>query len=180
MDTENGKRNMSRELPSGTLLIAGPAAGAMLMLLHPTAHGLMDKQTGPHLAFVNAFVHGLALVAIPMTFLGLAGLWRRLRPSDLATAALVACGWGAVAVMSAAVASGFVAPGVILRMEASDTLLTYTHLWNQPKKGSVPYFAFAASLATVLAPRNVTRALVVFSKTMLENLDSLCPTLHSQ
>ena len=122
---------MKRDLASGALLIAGPAAGVVVMLLHPTAHGLMDKQAGPHLAVVNAFVHGLALVAVPMAFLGLAGLRRRLQPSDLATAALVAYGWGCVAVMSAAVASGFVAPGVIQRMDAADTLLTYTHLWNQ-------------------------------------------------
>jgi len=153
MDTEKGTRNMKRELASGTLLIAGPAVGVTVMLLHPTAHGLMDPEAGPRLSFVNAFVHGLALVAAPMTFLGLAGLWRRLKPSDLATAALVAYGWGAVAVMSAAVASGFVAPGAIALKDAADgsnvsaTLLMYTHLWNQ---GFAKVNVVATSIGIVL------------------------------
>ena len=137
MGSEKGMRNMKRDAASGALLIAGPAAGVVVMLLHPTAHGLMDKAAGPHLARINTFVHGLALVAVPMSFLGLLGLWRRLQPSNLATAAYVAYGWGCVAVMSAAVASGFVAPGVISHLVAEDgstvpdALLMYTGLWNQ-------------------------------------------------
>ena len=57
--------------------------------------------------------------------------------SGLATAGRVAYGWGCVAVMSAAVASGFVSPGVIARIVAAEgsrmpeAFLLYTGLWNQ-------------------------------------------------
>jgi hypothetical protein len=128
---------MNRDVSSGALLIAGSATGVRVMALHPTAHGLMDPSSGAHLARLNVAVHGLALAAMPMLFLGLLGLWRRLGPSDLGTAGLVAYGWGFVAVMSAAVASGFVAPAVIARIAATDgstapdALLLYTGLWNQ-------------------------------------------------
>ena len=127
---------MKRELASGSLLIAGAAAGVLVMALHPTAHGLMNAESGPHLTQLNVMVHGLALAATPLDFLGLLGLWRRLAPSDLATAGLVVYG-GCVAVMSAAVASGFAALGVIARIVAAegskmpDVFLLYTGLWNQ-------------------------------------------------
>jgi hypothetical protein len=128
---------MKRDLASGSLLIAGAAAGVLVMALHPTAHGLMNAESGPHLTQLNVMVHGLALAATPIVFLGLLGLWRRLGPSGLATAGLVAYGWGCVAVMSAAVASGFVSPGVIARIVAAEgsrmpeAFLLYTGLWNQ-------------------------------------------------
>jgi hypothetical protein len=127
---------MNREFVAGSLLIAGSAAGVAVMALHPTAHGLMNAESGPHLARVNVMVHGLALAVTPLVFLGLLGLWRRLAPSDLATAALVIYGWGCVAVMSAAVASGFVSPGVIARLGADgsnmpEAFLHYTGMWNQ-------------------------------------------------
>ena len=128
---------MKRDLTSGTLLIAGSAGGVVVMALHPTAHGLMNPESGAHLTRINVMVHALALAAIPAVFLGLLGLWRRLTPSDLATAALVAYGWASVAVLSAAVASGFVAPGVITGIVAAEgskipeAFLLYTHLLNQ-------------------------------------------------
>lgn len=134
---DKGNRTMKRDAASGTLLIAGAAAGVVVMGLHPTAHGLMNPESGPHLTQVNAMVHGLALAAVPAVFLGLLGLWRRLGSSDLATAALVAYGWASVAVLSAAVASGFVAPGVIASIGGADgpnvpdALLSYTRLLNQ-------------------------------------------------
>src|SRR5262245_3928735 len=126
-----------RERAAGSFLIAGAAAGLVVMALHPTAHGLMNPDSGGHLARVNVMVHGLALAAMPMVFLGLLGLARRLGATDLTTAALVAYGWGLVAVMSAAVASGFVAPAVIERMAVNDTdslpdsFLHFTGLLNQ-------------------------------------------------
>jgi hypothetical protein len=84
-------------------------------------------------------VHGAALASVPVLFLGLLGLSRRLGRSDLATAALVAFGFGGVAVMTAAVASGFVATGLMRQIldgdggspEAYHALLSYTGLVNQ-------------------------------------------------
>jgi hypothetical protein len=142
---------LKRDIVSGTLLIVGPAAGAVVMLLHPTAHGLMDPEHGTHLAFVNVMVHSLALAATPAVFMGLLGLWRRLGSGELSTAALIAYGWGCVALMGAAVASGFVAPGVIA---PSSELLRYTGLWNQAfakvyvVASSIGILLFAISIVT--------------------------------
>lgn len=117
---------MRREVASGRLLIAGSLAGVAVMALHPVAHGLRSPDAGAQLGRLNVLVHGLALAAAPMVFLGLLGLWRRVQPSDLATAGLVVYGWGLVAVLSAAVASGFVAGAVLDQNE----LLRLTGLWN--------------------------------------------------
>jgi len=155
-----GMRNMKREIGSGVLLIAGSLAGVVVMLLHPTAHGLMDRQSGQHLSQLNTVVHGLALAAVPATFLGLVGLWRRLQASDLATTALTAYAWGCIAVMSAAVASGFVAPGVIARIIAAegskipDAFLMYTGLWNQ---GFTKVYVVASSIGIVLFSAAILR-----------------------
>lgn len=128
-----GLSNMKRDTAGGILLIAAAASGALVMVMHPTAHDLMNADSGPRMAHVNVMVHSLALFVTPIAFLGLVGLWRRLEGSQLATAALVAYGWGLVAIMGAAVASGFVAPGVTVA-DGSTTpgaLLHYTGLWNQ-------------------------------------------------
>jgi len=130
---------MKRELASGILLIAGALTGVLIMAVHPTSQGLLAPGRFGHQAHLNTLVHGLAVAAIPALFLGLLGLSRRLGPSDLSTAALVVYGLGCVAVMCAAVASGFVATEVIERMldaegASRDTLhalLSYTGIWNQ-------------------------------------------------
>ena len=120
-----------------TLLIASALAGVVVMALHPTVHGLMSPETGPRLTGVNVFVHSLALATVPALFFGLLALTRRLGATDLSIAALVAWGFGGVAVTSAAVASGFVAPGVIARIvgesgsKVPQAFLLYTGLWNQ-------------------------------------------------
>jgi hypothetical protein len=154
-------RGVKRDIASGTLLIVGTLAGVVVMALHPVAHDLMNPERGPQLARLNVMVHSLGLDAAPMIFLGLLGLWRRLRPSDLGTAALVLYGWGLVAVMSAAVASGFVAPKVI----ESEELLRYTGLWNQ---GFAKVNVVATSTgillfgATILKTNRLSRAAGVF------------------
>ena len=78
------------------------------------------------LPLLAATVHGVSLAAQPVVFLGLLGLWRSLR-SDVATAALVFYAFGIVAILSAAVLSGFVAPEVV----ADRQLLFYTGQLNQ-------------------------------------------------
>ena len=152
---------MKRDLASGLLLITGAASGVAVMLLHPTGHELMDPENGARLARLNAFVHGLALAAMPAIFLGLTGLRRRAGSSDLATAALVAYGWGCVAVMGAAVASGFVAPGVIEHIVAKegskipDAFLLYTGLWN---RAFAKVNVVASSLGILLFSAAILRA----------------------
>ncbi len=128
---------MSRDTVSGLLLVAGGLAVVVVMGLHPTAHGLMNEETFARTAHLNMLVHALAIAAVPVLFLGLLGVSRRLGPSDLAVAALVAFGFGGVAVTNAALASGFIFPGVVQRIVATEgsdiphAFLTYTGLWNQ-------------------------------------------------
>ena len=119
---------MKRDVASGTLLIAGALAGVLIMLLHPTGTEVQAATPGHGMALVNVLVHGSALVATPVIFLGLLGLARALGFSGLTTAALVAWGYGAVAVMSAAVASGFVTPAA---MDMPEALAHYSYMWNQ-------------------------------------------------
>src|SRR5438552_12340326 len=92
--------------------------------MHPTGGDI--TRGGARLVTINHWVHGVALAAQPVVFLGLLGLWRSLR-SDVATAALVLYGFGIVAILSAATLSGFVAPDVV----TDRVLLGYTGQLNQ-------------------------------------------------
>jgi len=65
-------------------------------------------------------VHSVALGTVPILFVGLLGLSRRLRLTDLTTAALVAHGFGCAAVMRAVVADGFIATAVIERIVTAE------------------------------------------------------------
>jgi hypothetical protein len=133
----NDAKTFRSDRLSAILLVAGALAGVVVMALHPTAHGLLSPENGPRLTRLNTFVHGLALAAVPALFFALLGLTRRLGATDLSIAALVVWGFGGVAVTSAAVASGFVAPGAIARIVAENgsrvpqAFLVYTGLWNQ-------------------------------------------------
>lgn len=132
-------RKMKRDVVSGTLLMVGALVGVLVMAFHPTGHSLLAPGQFAHEAFVNRLVHGLAIAAIPLVFLGLLGLTRRLESTELSVAALVIYGFGAISVMCAAVASGFVATDVMEKMLESDgatretyhALLAYTGVLNQ-------------------------------------------------
>lgn len=140
---------------SGILLISGAVFGVLVMLAHPTAHDLITAADPGRRAAGNVAVHAVALVTLPMLFLGLWGLTRRLAPSDLSLAALVLYGFGGVATVPAAVMSGFVATEVILDMdgvgaasrELSFALLRYTGLVN---RGFYACAVVAVSLAILL------------------------------
>jgi hypothetical protein len=87
------------------LLIAAPLVTVLIMAIHPTGRDLaMDYE---RVARVNHFVHGTAMLALPLVFLGLLGLSRRLRHADLAVAGLVGYGVAVVSWMIAGVASGY-------------------------------------------------------------------------
>ena len=105
-----------RDVFSGATLIAGTAVFVLVMALHPNAHQILASADVGHAAHVNLLVHAVALLGVPVLFLGLLGLWRRLGRGPLATAALVGWGYASVAVTSAAVTSGFVASGLMVKM----------------------------------------------------------------
>jgi hypothetical protein len=140
---------------SGLLLIAGAVAGVLVMLSHPTAHDLMTAADPGRRAAGNVAVHSVALATLPMLFLGLSGLTRRLLGCDLSLAALVLYGFGAVATVPAAVMSGFVATDLILDMhgagaasrELSFALLRFAGLVN---RGFFACAVVAVSLAILL------------------------------
>lgn len=104
---------MTREKMSGAALIAGALATLVVMGFHPTAHDLFGQE-GPSAARLNLLVHGMAIASCPVLFFGALGINRRF-PSDnsWATGAIVFWGFALVGVMSAALASGLIAPQLI-------------------------------------------------------------------
>ncbi len=116
--------SMPQERRAAVALLIGVLAPLLIMGMHPTGGDI--TRGGARLVTINHWVHGVSLAAQPVVFLGLLGLWRSVR-SDVATAALVFCGFGIVAILSAAVLSGFVAPDVV----ADRLLLGYTGMLNQ-------------------------------------------------
>jgi len=114
----------TEERRAAIALLIGVIAPLLIMGMHPTGADITIG--GARLVLINHMVHGVSLAAQPVVFLGLLGLWRRLR-SDVATAALVFYAFGIVAILSAAVLSGFVAPEVV----AERPLLFYTGQLNQ-------------------------------------------------
>jgi hypothetical protein len=144
---------MHRDITSGLMLIAGSVAFLLVMGLHPTGHDIMEQGGSTGAAHRSVLVHGLALAAAPVLFLGLLGFSRRLGFDHLTTAALVIYGFGVVAVMQAAVASGFVATPLILRMsdaqgtvrDALHAMMAYTHMTNQAF-AMIHEVAFAAAI----------------------------------
>lgn len=130
---------MRRDAVSGTLIILGCLLELLVMGLHPTGHDPVNVDTFSRFARMNVLVHSGALIAVPILFLGLLGLSRRLGLSDFTIAALVVHAFGSFAVLVAAVASGYVATSVIgelFKVEAGarpiyHALMEYTHMWNQ-------------------------------------------------
>src|SRR5262245_13059246 len=109
---------MQRELTSGILLITSAAAGVVVMALHPQAHALLSGSGGPGVARPHVIVHSAAMASMPVLFLGLLGLARRLGSGDLTAAALVVQALAAIAGTNAAVTSGLVATPLFGRLQA--------------------------------------------------------------
>ena len=114
----------TQERRAAIALLVGVIAPLLIMGMHPTGADITSG--GARLVMINHMVHGVSLAAQPVVFLGLLGLWRSSR-SDVATAALVCYAFGIVAILSAAVLSGFVAPDLI----SDRVLLGYTYGLNQ-------------------------------------------------
>lgn len=146
---------MQRDIVSGICLITGSLASMLIMVLHPTGGDVVNSANFGQMAALNIGVHSLGIATVPVLLVGLVGVSRRLGHSDPANAALVAYGFGGVAVMGAAVASGFVATPVIQQILTGDAasrdvyqaLLKYTGLWNQ---GFASVYLVASSVAILL------------------------------
>ena len=104
---------MTDDRKGGLALIAGMAGTIVTMAFHPSGHDLLAPGKFQSMALLNTAVHSLALLCLPVLFLGCLALARRLSaPSRYSIVGLVFFGFALVAVMTAAVASGLIAPGL--------------------------------------------------------------------
>lgn len=98
---------MPRDRAGGYSIIAGVLAGFVTMAVHPTGRALLGDFE--RVAPINRFAHALAIAGTIATFYGLVRLTRAFENQrSLTDAALVVYGFGAIAVMFAAIASGFI------------------------------------------------------------------------
>jgi hypothetical protein len=95
-------------------LTLGSLAGLATMVMHPTGSHVMANAAAGGANWRNAFAHGLAIGAQPLLLLGTLFLTTRLTARrDAAVSAFVFHALSVVAVLIAAVASGFIAPTVM-------------------------------------------------------------------
>lgn len=139
---------------AGLALIGGTLAGMVTMAFHPTGPALMTDFD--RMAPVNQGVHALAIAGTIATVFGLIELTRLLeRRRSLSVAALVSYSFGAVAVMFAAIASGFIGTALTAQVlesgpgarEAFEPLFDYNWFFNQ---ASTRVFVLTASLGIAL------------------------------
>ena len=137
----------------GLVLIAAPLASLVMMAFHPTGRALARDFAS--VAPIDSAVHTLAIVITVTTFFGTLALSRALVAREVAaTAGLVAFAFGSVAVMFAAIASGFVAPGLTEHAHGGDPAAAayrpahiLTFLLNQ---ACAKVYTVASSVAIVL------------------------------
>jgi hypothetical protein len=98
----------------GIVLIISVLGFLVVALAHPTGHqALSSPERLEQVIFVTVLVHGVALVSIALSLLGLVGLSHRLGISRVeVTAALIAFSLATVGVVCAALINGFVAPNL--------------------------------------------------------------------
>ena len=141
---------------SAIALIAASCGMIITMAVHPPGHIIQAQLEGTIRMLI--IVHAFALMLAPLQFLGAWGLSRRLAGTvRLEVVGLVFYAMALIAVMSAAVADGLVAPSVFRRIvESADTetavktwqmFSRYTFYWNQ----AYAQVFVAASSAAILA-----------------------------
>lgn len=110
---------MNHQQSGGAAWIAGSVLMLVTMSLHPSGHDLASVATFGHGAFLARATHGLALLSLPLSFLGALALMRRLG-TPASTLGLIFFGHALAAVMLAAIASGLVAPELFAARLASE------------------------------------------------------------
>lgn len=146
---------MTDDRKSGIALIAGMAGTIITMALHPTGHDLTSGNAASMMQ-LNVAVHTLALVCVPILFLGAIGLTQRLAsPNRLALSGLVLFGFAEVAVMIAAAASGLITPGLFHHMSeagpaATDAWRAAMALNGHLNQAFALIFTVSSSVAIVL------------------------------
>lgn len=121
---------MTRHTAAGWALIIGTLAGLLTMATHPTGRDvIVNAASGGHNILAMAG-HGLAIAAQPLLLAGLLALTALLarRHERLAYTAFIAYAFGAMAIIVAAIASGFILPALVVDLaNANDTLRDVIH-----------------------------------------------------
>lgn len=162
---------MTDDRKSGLALIAGMSGTIITMAFHPTGHDLIAPGQFASMARLGVAVHSLALVCMPVLFLGALGLTRRLAsPNRLALSGLVFFGFAEIAGMIAATVSGLVAPGLIHHMmsaepAAADIWRTVLQLNGHLNQAFALVLVVASSTAIVLWSAAMLRS-GVFSRAL--------------
>jgi hypothetical protein len=147
---------MTNHRMGGLALIAGSVAGIITMSQHPTAKDLFAPGQLAPMAQMLIVVHALALVSLPVLFLGALVLWRQLGSSDgFAIAGLVLYAFATVAVMNAAVFDGLVtasiAPQIAAGTPATSEGWRIAFMYNgQLNQAFARVFVVASTAAIVL------------------------------
>jgi hypothetical protein len=152
---------MSTNRNAAIALLTGTIGGMVTMVLHPTGRDVVHNASAGAANALTVAVHVLALVAQPLLLAGTLALILTLRARrDLAVVAYIFFAAGTVAAMIAAVASGFLAPGVLRGYAEADeaaravmmNALSYTGRVNQAfSMVYVTFSAVAISLWSVAA-----------------------------
>ena len=136
---------MNENRKGGIAIIAGAIAELVVMALHPQGQAV---KTSELILFLNGIVHTVAIMAMPILFVGLLALTRALmKTSRLAILAIAFYGLALVAGMCAAAISGYITPNIIHRM--SESVAADAQFWSSA--GRLSWWmnqAFARILAT--------------------------------
>jgi hypothetical protein len=98
---------------SGLTMVAGSVGVFVTLILHPSERGLFDPAQVGSIGRMMIIVHSLALVSLPLWFIGAFGLSRRIGwCGSFSLAALIIYGFGLAALMNAVVIDGLVTPGL--------------------------------------------------------------------
>jgi len=144
-------------------LVGGTAATLVTMIFHPTGHDLFGVGQLESVSRILIAVHALALLSMPVLFLGALALSQRVAmPDRVAIAALVVFSFALAAGMTAATVSGLVAPGLareIIRGGAAGDVWKIVFNYNgRVIQGFAQVFVAASSGAIVLWSASILRS----------------------
>jgi hypothetical protein len=131
------------------------------MISHPG--GKISPAEVDHVARMLIVVHSLALASIPIIFLGVWGMTRRIGGADrLAWAGLVLYALASIAVMNAAVFDGLIAPVLMRKIvaatpETRDVWQTQMNFNFQMNQAFARVYAVGSSLAVLLWSVSILR-----------------------
>jgi hypothetical protein len=106
---------MTNERMSGLAMIAGSAGVIITLSLHPSGHGLFQPDTFEAAARTMIAVHSVALLSLPIWFLGACGLSKRLdaqASGPWGFCGLVLYAFAIASMMTGVVMDGLVSPGI--------------------------------------------------------------------